>query len=116
MYCPLNGCACNLVHKIHVLMSNTKPKEVMCAESMCIPQYTLVYYSYFKQFSIKCKEHAAIASLVHKVNAPVGEPNRTVPTNVRPRNKSLTFSSETLEPPQSQLGTGQTDSFCCFNE
>ena len=79
-------------------------------------QHTLVYYSYFKQFFIKFKEHAAIASLVHKVNAPVGEPNRTVETNVQPHNKSLTFSSVTLELLQSQLGGGWIDTFCCFNE
>ena len=57
----------------------------------------MIYYTYFKEFAIKYKEHAAIGFLVDKNNVPAGEPNHAVSTNVRPHNISLTSSSVTLE-------------------
>ena len=77
-------------------------------------KYAFVYYSYFKEFAIKYKEHAAAVFLDNKANVPVGELSHAVATNVRLHNKSLTSSSVALN--QDRKVAGLVPFVCCFIE
>ena len=46
-------------------------------------KYEFACYSYFKEFAVQHKEHAAVVLLDDKINVPVREPNHAVSTNVR---------------------------------
>lgn len=60
-------------------------------------KYAFIYYLYFKEFSIKYREHVAVALLDDTVNVPVVEPNHTILTILWPHSKSFTSSSVTLK-------------------